>query len=111
MVLFVFILAASLTADGYHITELNYPVNGLMCHPTPADESQLLPPCLGLDKFRYSAVTSLLTAGGLAGSLLSDRLVRAEGIAGAIAWTGWLNLASAVLMAAAPHWLVLALGR
>jgi hypothetical protein len=56
-------------------------------------------------------VTALLTAGGLAGSLYSDRLVRAEGVAGAIAWTGWLNLASAMLMAGAPHWLVLALGR
>jgi MFS family permease len=73
--------------------------------------TELLPACIGLDKTRYGIVTALLTAGGLFGSMYSDRLVRAEGAAGAIAWTGWLNLASAALMAAAPHWLVMALGR
>jgi len=84
-----------------------------MCHPSPATDggNPYLPPCIGLDAARYGTVTSLLTAGGLLGSLASDRLVAAEGVAGAISWTGWLNLASALLMGLAPHWLVMGLGR
>lgn len=101
----------ALTTDGYHITELNYPVTSLTCLPSPIDIDALLPQCLGLDSIKYSAVTALLTAGGLIGSALSDRVVRAVGVAGGIAWTGWMNLAGAMLMAAAPHWIVLGIGR
>jgi hypothetical protein len=32
-------------------------------------------------------------------------------VPGGIAWTGWLNLVGALMMALAPHWGVLALGR
>lgn len=98
-------------ADGYHLAELNYPVNGLTCHPSPNDGHAFLPPCLGINTIKYSAVTALLTAGGLVGSALSDRVVRSEGVSGGIAWTGWLNLLGALMMAAAPHWVVLAAGR
>lgn len=53
----------------------------------------------------------MLTAGGLVGSALSDRVVSSEGVAGGIVWTGWLNLFGALLMAGAPNWLVMLLGR
>lgn len=96
---------------GYHITELNYPVDGLTCHPSPNDGEAFLPPCLGISPLKYSAITAVFTVGGLLGSTVSDRVVKAEGIAGGIAWTGWLNLAGALCMAAAPHWMVLGLGR
>ncbi|BEI88541.1 uncharacterized protein CcaverHIS019_0112590 [Cutaneotrichosporon cavernicola] len=96
---------------GYHLAELNYPANGLTCHPSPNDGTAPLRPCLGLDAIKYSAVTALLTAGGLVGSALSDSVVRSQGVPGGIAWTGWLNLVGALMMALAPHWGVLALGR
>ncbi|EJT48922.1 vacuolar membrane protein [Trichosporon asahii var. asahii CBS 2479] len=53
----------------------------------------------------------MLTVGGLLGSLLSDRVVRQRGIAGGIAASAWINLVGALVMALAPHWLLLMLGR
>lgn len=60
---------------------------------------------------RFSTVTAMLTVGGLLGSLLSDRVVRQRGIAGGIAASAWINLVGALVMALAPHWLLLMLGR
>jgi MFS family permease len=60
---------------------------------------------------RFSTVTAMLTVGGLLGSLLSDRVVRQRGIAGGIAASAWINLVGALVMALAPHWLFLMLGR
>ncbi|KAL1412963.1 Bifunctional purine biosynthesis protein PurH [Vanrija albida] len=96
---------------GYHITELNFPAQSLTCYGRPNEVAPFLPHCIGLDQQRYSAVTAMLTAGGLIGSAVSDRVVSAEGIAGGIVWTGWLNLFGALLMAGAPNWIVMLLGR
>lgn len=108
---------------GFHITEMNvgfgtvgvadfqFPVAGITCFPGPSDGAAYLPPCLGISSLKYSAITAVFTMGGLLGSTMSDRVVKLEGVAGGIAWTAWLNLAGAMCMAAAPHWLVLGLGR
>lgn len=53
----------------------------------------------------------MLTVGGLLGSVLSDRVVRRRGVAGGIAASAWVNLAGALVMAFAPHWVFLMLGR
>lgn len=99
-----------LTADGYHISELNFPFKSLTCQPLEADHSPLRP-CLGLRPLIFSTVTAMLTVGGLMGSLLSDRIVRRRGLAGGIAASAWINLFGALVMAFSPHWLLLMLGR
>ncbi|WWC62444.1 uncharacterized protein I303_105040 [Kwoniella dejecticola CBS 10117] len=96
---------------GYHLSELNFPVNSLTCitpaHPLPSR----LPICLNLDSSRYSIVTAIFTIGGLVGSLSSSWVVEKEGIKGGISWTGYLNLVGVLGMGIAPHWYLLALGR
>lgn len=99
-----------LTPDGYHLSELNFPFKSLTCTPLDADRGPLRP-CLGLSPFLFSTATAMLTVGGLLGSMLSDRVVRAKGLAGGIAWSAWLNLVGAAVMALSPHWVLLMLGR
>ncbi|WWC70652.1 uncharacterized protein I206_104603 [Kwoniella pini CBS 10737] len=96
---------------GYHLSELNFPVNSLTCitpaHPPPSR----LPICLDLYATRYSIVTAIFTIGGLVGSLGSSWVVEKEGIKGGLSWTGYLNLIGVLGMSIAPHWYLLALGR
>lgn len=98
--------------DGYHLSELNFPVASLTCLPSAANPStSFLPTCLGLDANRYSLVTAIFTVGGLVGSLGSSWLVQKQGLKGGLVYVGWMNVLGVVLMALSPNWLVLALGR
>ncbi|WWD04751.1 hypothetical protein V865_002822 [Kwoniella europaea PYCC6329] len=96
---------------GYHLSELNFPVNSLTCITPAYPPPSRLPLCLDLDSNLYSIVTAIFTVGGLVGSLMSSWVVEREGIKGGIAWTGYLNLVGVLGMGIAPHWLLLALGR
>jgi predicted MFS family arabinose efflux permease len=66
---------------------------------------------LGIDQHRYGLVTAVYTVGGLAGSLISSRVVEREGIKGGLLWTGYINLFGVVCMTLATHWMMLAFGR
>ncbi|WVF69339.1 hypothetical protein IAT40_004115 [Kwoniella sp. CBS 6097] len=96
---------------GYHLSELNFPVNSLTCLSPAFPEPSRLPLCLDLDSTLYGLVTAIFTVGGLVGSLISSWVVEKEGIKGGIAWTGYLNLIGVLGMGIAPHWILLALGR
>ncbi|OCF30610.1 vacuolar membrane protein [Kwoniella heveanensis BCC8398] len=96
---------------GYHLSELNFPVNSLTCLTPAFPEPSRLPLCLDLDSTLYGLVTAIFTVGGLVGSLISSWVVEKEGIKGGIAWTGYLNLIGVLGMGIAPHWILLALGR
>nr|XP_019045765.1 vacuolar membrane protein [Kwoniella bestiolae CBS 10118]OCF24695.1 vacuolar membrane protein [Kwoniella bestiolae CBS 10118] len=96
---------------GYHLSELNFPVNSLTCITPAYPPPSRLPLCLDLDSTRYSIVTAVFTVGGLVGSLISSWVVEKEGIKGGISWTGYLNLVGVLGMGIAPHWLLLVLGR
>jgi SP family facilitated glucose transporter-like MFS transporter 3 len=56
-------------------------------------------------------VTAVFTVGGLIGSLSSSWLVEKHGLKGGLVWVGWLNILGVGMMALAPSWIVLALGR
>ncbi|WWC88785.1 uncharacterized protein L201_003698 [Kwoniella dendrophila CBS 6074] len=96
---------------GYHLSELNFPVNSLTCITPAYPPPSRLPLCLDLDSNLYSIVTAIFTVGGLIGSLGSSWIVEKEGIKGGIAWTGYLNLVGVLGMSIAPHWALLAIGR
>jgi hypothetical protein len=96
--------------DGYHLSELNFPVASLTCKPAP-DTKSFLPVCLGIDNNRYSLITAVFTVGGLAGSLSSSWLVKRQGLKGGLVSVGWLNMLGVGLMTFAPSWIILALGR
>ncbi|WVQ96838.1 hypothetical protein IAU59_003945 [Kwoniella sp. CBS 9459] len=96
---------------GYHLSELNFPVNSLTCLTPAFPKPSRLPLCLDLDSTLYGLVTAIFTVGGLIGSLISSWIVEKEGIKGGIAWTGYLNLIGVLGMGIAPHWVLLALGR
>jgi SP family facilitated glucose transporter-like MFS transporter 3 len=64
-----------------------------------------------MDDQKYSLVTAVFTVGGLAGSLGSSWLVERQGLKGGLVWVAWMNLVGVALMAFAPSWLVLAVGR
>jgi hypothetical protein len=97
--------------DGYHLSELNFPVTSLTCLSPAFPPPSRLPLCLGLTAGRYSFITAIFTVGGLMGSLMSSWVVQKEGLKGGIAWTGYLNLFGVIGMAMAPHWWILAIGR
>lgn len=97
--------------DGYHLSELNFPVASLTCINPAFPPPSRLPLCLGLDTYRYGLVTAIFTAGGLVGSLMSGYVIHHEGIKGGIAWTGYLNLIGVLAMTMAPTWIILAVGR
>jgi SP family facilitated glucose transporter-like MFS transporter 3 len=97
--------------DGYHLSELNFPVASLTCSAKTDAPTSLLPLCLGMDDQKYSLVTAVFTVGGLAGSLGSSWLVERQGLKGGLVWVAWMNLVGVALMAFAPSWLVLAVGR
>jgi hypothetical protein len=59
----------------------------------------------------YSIVTAIFTVGGLCGSLASSYVVQRVGLAGGITWSGWTNLAAALIMGLSWHWTVLGSGR
>ncbi|WRT67675.1 uncharacterized protein IL334_004647 [Kwoniella shivajii] len=96
---------------GYHLSELNFPVDSLTCITPAYPPLSRLPLCLNLDATLYSVVTAIFTVGGLIGSLASSWIVEKEGIKGGIALTGYLNLMGVLGMGIAPHWILLALGR
>ncbi|RXK41640.1 hypothetical protein M231_01140 [Tremella mesenterica] len=96
---------------GYHLSELNFPVESLTCLPSAFPPPSRLPLCLSLTSKRYSLVTALFSVGGLVGSLGSAIVVRREGLRGGIVLTGWMNLVGSVGMALAPHWVILGIGR
>ncbi|WVR06252.1 hypothetical protein IAU60_003282 [Kwoniella sp. DSM 27419] len=96
---------------GYHLSELNFPVNSITCITPAFPPPSRLPICLDLDSRLYGLVTAVFTVGGLLGSLISSWVVEKEGIKGGIAWTGYLNLIGVLGMSMAPHWALLALGR
>ena len=99
-------------ADGYHLSELNFPVSSLTCLPSEVGmSSSVLPTCLGLDANRYSLVTAIFTVGGLAGSLASSWLVQKKGLKGGLVYVAWMNVLGVLLMTLSPNWIVLALGR
>lgn len=97
--------------DGYHLSELNFPVSSLTCTPSVNERSSFLPTCLGLDANRYSLVTAIFTVGGLAGSLGSSWLVQKKGLKGGLVYVAWMNVLGVLLMTLSPNWIVLALGR
>lgn len=49
--------------------------------------------------------------GGLIGSLSSSWLVEKQGLKGGLVWVGWLNIGGVAMMALAPSWIILAIGR
>ena len=103
-------LTAQLTAlDGYHLSELNFPVASLTC--SRGSTTFGLPDCLPVTDAHYSIITAVCTIGGLCGSLGSSYVVQRVGLAGGIAWSGWSNLASALIMALSWHWVMLGFGR
>lgn len=53
----------------------------------------------------------MFTLGGLLGSLVSSSVVQTRGVKSGIALTGWLNILGVALMALAPHWIMLSMGR
>lgn len=110
--LFRWMLALLTRIDGYHLSELNFPVTSLTCLPSAVDTSKsLLPKCLGLDANRYSLVTAIFTVGGLGGSLGSSWLVQKKGLKGGLVYVAWMNVLGVALMAFSPNWLILTLGR
>lgn len=98
-------------ADGYHISEFNFPAASLTCLSPSFPPPSRLPLCLGLDSAKYGLVTAAFAAGGLLGSLGSSWVLQLEGVKGAIMWTGMLNLVGAILETLAAQWSVLAAGR
>ena len=101
----------SLASDGYHLSELNFPVSSLTCHSSAFPPASRLPLCLGLDSNLYGLVTAIFTVGGLVGSLGSSWIVQMEGLKGGLLWSGYLNIIGVLGMSIAPHWMVLAAGR
>jgi SP family facilitated glucose transporter-like MFS transporter 3 len=85
-------------------------VASLTCKPS-LDDTSFLPACLGITDGIYSLVTAVFTVGGLIGSLSSSWLVEKQGLKGGLVWVGWLNMLGVGMMALAPSWIVLALGR
>lgn len=97
--------------DGYHLSELNYPVTSLTCLSPAKPAPSRLPLCLNIDQHRYGLVTAMFTVGGLLGSVYSSSVVKTRGIKGGIQVTGHLNILGVALMTLAPHWTILSLGR
>ncbi|KAJ9117789.1 hypothetical protein QFC20_000068 [Naganishia adeliensis] len=96
---------------GYHISELNFPESSITCTSARSASLGGLPDCLGFNLTRYSAATAVFTLGGLAGSIMSSAVTRRLQATGSIKVTGLLNVVGSVMMFAAPHWLVVLVGR
>ena len=99
------------SADGYHLSELNYPVASLTCLTPAHTPPSRFPVCLDLDSSLYSLVTAIFTVGGLVGSLSSSWVVQTLGVKGGILSAGYLNLLAVLPMSLAGHWRYLATGR
>ncbi|KAJ7771781.1 general substrate transporter [Mycena metata] len=89
---------------GYHISVLNQ----IQAAPTP---SMVLPTCLPMSDFKFSVVTAVFTAGGLAGSLLGNVFMDRWGRKGAARATSLFVGVGAGLMCVSASVPVLALGR
>ncbi|KAJ7702389.1 general substrate transporter [Mycena rosella] len=98
---------------GYHIAVLNQIQAVLTCKDVVPGDTQHygLPTCLPMSDFTFSVVTAVFTAGGLAGSLISNVIMDRWGRKGAARASSVLIAAGAGLMCVSASVDILGLGR
>ncbi|KAJ6606572.1 general substrate transporter [Mycena vulgaris] len=97
---------------GYHISVLNQIQAVLTCKDANPDTRHYgLPTCLPMSDFKFSAVTAVFTAGGLAGSLVANVVMDRWGRKGAARASSLLVAAGAALMCVSASVGILGLGR